>query len=82
MRKLIQRNTLFKTYKLARYATDVAFQQNNRPSGNHEEAKKFFSGKHKLNRYKSEVSVLPHGLAVSVSKHYPGSVSDIDIFKR
>jgi len=41
-----------------------------------------FSAKHKLYGYKVEVSILPNGLALNISKHYPGSVSDLDIFCR
>lgn len=70
----------FSNYKFARYATDVTFQQSNRPCGNIDEAKKYFSGKHKLYGYKVEVSVLPVGFAIFCSDHYYGSKSDIDIF--
>ena len=38
----------FRAYDMARYATDVKSQQGNRPRGNHEEAKGYFSGKHKM----------------------------------
>lgn len=82
MRRMLEKGRGFKTYKLARYATDVTFHQTNRPAGNHEESKKYFSGKHKLYGYKTEVSVLPNGLAILVSPHVPGSVSDIDILHR
>ena len=70
----------FKNYPCARYATDVTFQQAYRPSGAMEEGKKFYSGKHKLYGYKVEVSVLPIGIAVDCTDHYPGSIADIDIF--
>ena len=65
----------------ARYATEVKFQQCNRPSGNMSEGKVYFSVKHKLYGYKVEVSVLPSGLAIGCTKHYPGSISDLEIFR-
>lgn len=37
-----------KNFEYARYATDVTFQQSNRPSGNISEGKVFFSGKQTL----------------------------------
>ena len=70
----------FRVYGMARYATDVTFQQSNRPRGNHEEAKGYFSGKHKMYGYKTEVSVLPNGIALGASRYYMGSISDVDIF--
>ena len=69
----------FKDFSFAIEAIDVAFQQSNRPSGNMQEGKVYFSGKHKLYGYKMEVAVRPNGLASWCSKHYPGSVSDIGI---
>lgn len=81
MDRLMADKTVFKYSKHALYATDVTFQQSNRPSGNHEEAKGYFSGKHKLYGYKNEVSVLPNGLAINVTEHYPGSVADLVILR-
>ncbi len=80
MKRLADDGTLFSHHPRARYATDVTFQQSNRPGCNLQEAKKYFSGKYKLYGYKLEVSVMPNGLAAMCSGHYPGSVSDIDIF--
>ena len=71
----------FKNYPVARYATDVTFQQSFRPSGSVEEGKLYYSGKHKLYGYKTEVSVLPNGLALGCSVHEPGSVSDLKMFE-
>ena len=70
----------FKNFKYARYATDVTFLNTNRPSGNLQEAKSYYSGKHKLYGCKVEVSMPPTGQGINCSKHYPGTVSDIDIF--
>ena len=77
MERLIADKTMFKTYKMCRYATDVTFQQTFRPGGTLAESKKYFSGKHKLYGFKVEASVLPNGMALHVSKHYLGSVADM-----
>ena len=58
----------------------VTFKQANRPSGNHHEGKKYFSGKHKLYGFKVEVCVRPNGLASDFSPHYPGSTAEKSIF--
>jgi hypothetical protein len=69
----------FRYYKYALYATDVKFQPANRPTGRFMEQKHYFSGKHKLYGYKTEYSVAMPGVAVNMTKHYPGSVSDLRI---
>ena len=76
MQRLSADNRTFRHFPVARYATDVRFQETNRPSGNHSESKPFFSGKHGLYGIKTEVSVLPIGLAVDMSVPCKGSVSD------
>ena len=81
MTEIIKEKFLFKHFSLARHATDVTFQVSNGPSGNMQEGKKYFSGKHELYRYKIEVSVLPNVLAVGYIEHIPGSVTDLEIFK-
>ena len=81
MKKLIKQNLQFKNFPYALYATDVIFQQSNRPSGNLMEGKAYFSGKHKLYGYKTEVSVAPTGYAVDLSEHSKGSISDLTIFR-
>ena len=80
MERLVKEKSTFKHYKFALYVTDVTFQNANRPSGNHEEAKGHFTNKHTLYGYKSEVSVLPNGIAIGCTAHQPGSVSDLDIY--
>lgn len=80
--ELAQEGKNFRHFPFARYITDVTFQQANRPSGNMQEGKVFFSGKHKLYGFKVEVSVLANGLAINCSRHHPGSVSDLEIFQR
>ena len=81
MKHLAPKNKLFKDHPHALYATDVTFQQTNRPSGNHQENKISYSAKHKLYGYKMEVSVFPTGLAACASHHRPGSVSDLTMFR-
>ncbi|ETP41621.1 hypothetical protein F442_11245 [Phytophthora nicotianae P10297] len=63
--KLTLSGRTFDNFKCARYATDVTFQQSNRPRGNHRESIGYYSGKHHLYGYKVEVSVLPTGLALN-----------------
>lgn len=48
MERLTKDRSTFKNYNFALYATDTTFENVNRPSGNHEEAKGHFSNKHKL----------------------------------
>lgn len=72
----------FKHFPEAKYATDVIFQHSNRPCGNVKENRHYFSGKHHLYGLKTEVSVLPNGIAIGCSKVYPGSVADITIFRK
>lgn len=81
MAKLAETDRMFPNYKCARYATDVTFQQSYRPSGSHQESKAYFSNKHKLYGFKTEMSVLPNGLAINCSSHHNGSKSDISIFR-
>lgn len=81
MHSLQSTNRQFSHYPCARYATDVTFQLANRPSGNMQEGKVYYSGKHKAYGYKTEVSVLPTGQAIGCTRHYPGSKLDIDIFR-
>lgn len=82
MECLQEHKTTFKNFPCAIEAIDVTFQQSNRPSGNMQEGKRYFSGKHKLYGYKMEVCVRPNGLASAFSQHYPGSVSDITIMSQ
>ena len=79
MDELQEKGTLFQNFPFCLEAIDVTFQQANRPSGNMQEGKVYFSGKHKLYGYKVEVAVRPNGIASDFSKHYPGSVSDVSI---
>lgn len=82
MTRLLKDKKTFSTFRVALYATDVTFQNTNRPAGNHQESKCYFSNKHKLYGYKTEVSVLPNGIAAGCTVHHPGSVSDLTIFRK
>lgn len=42
----------------------------------------YLSGKQEVYRYKVEVSVLSSGLKIWRTAHYPGSVADLEVFKK
>ncbi|ETV90243.1 hypothetical protein H310_14922 [Aphanomyces invadans] len=71
-----EKGRMFRNYPYALYCTDVKFQPSFRPTGRFDEAKHNYSGKHKLYGLKIEVSVAYPGLAVDLSNHESGSVSD------
>lgn len=71
----------FDKHPYARYATDVIFQQANRPVGKMREANPFYSANHNLYGYKTEMSVLPNLVCIDVISHARGGVSDIETFK-
>ena len=81
MSQLATDKDFFKNHPSALCATDVSFQQANRPSGMHLESKKYFSNRQKMYGYKTEVSVLPNGIALACSDHDPGSVSYLAMFR-
>jgi len=82
MAHTIYHKNCFKEFPYCEYGIDVTFQQSNRPSGNMQEAKVYYSGKHELYGFKTEVSVNSRGYAVDCTPHYPGSVADMDIFHK
>jgi hypothetical protein len=69
----------FENYPYALYATDVKFQQAYRPSGRFNEQKAYFSAKYKLYGFKLECSVALPDVAVDLSRHSPGSASDLTL---
>ena len=75
----LERKCSFKNFPFVLQAVDITFQQSNRPSGNMQEGKVYFFGKHKLYSFKFEVAVRANGVASAFSKHYSGSASDITI---
>lgn len=72
---------LLKYYEHARYATNVIFHQPELPTDTIAEAKKYYSRKYHLCGYKTEVSVLPNGLAIGCSRSYAGSTAGVCIFR-
>lgn len=82
MKKLVHQNRIFEHFPDARYATDVCFQQICKRGRTIQEAKSWYSGKHKLHGYKFECSVLPIGPAINRSAHYRGGTSDLIIMQR
>ncbi len=81
MTTLVKKKMQFKNFLYPFHTTDVIFQQSNLPSGNMLKGKIYFSGKHKLYGFKTEVSVTPSGQAVDIMVHKPGSISDFVIFQ-
>ena len=81
MAKLSHLTQRFKFNTKAIYATDVTFQCASKPTRNHAESKIYYSAKHKMYAYKTEVSVLPNGLAINCTDNYAGGLSDITIFR-
>jgi hypothetical protein len=82
MRKVVLSGRAFNHFPAARYAVDVTFQQANMPSGSQQERASYYSAKHKLHGYKTEVSVIPTGLAINCSRHFKGCTADITIFRK
>ena len=68
-------------FKYAHHDTDAMVTERNRPCGNHQESKSYFSGKHHLYCNKVEASTYPNGEACNWTKHYPGATADITIFR-
>ncbi|OWZ00365.1 hypothetical protein PHMEG_00028460 [Phytophthora megakarya] len=81
MRKLVTSGNTFGHYPCALYATDVTFQQVNRPAGNMAEAMPYYSAKPKLYGLKAEVSVNPRGFAIYCTKYERGNTTDITNFR-
>ncbi|GMF46788.1 unnamed protein product [Phytophthora fragariaefolia] len=81
MKKVVQGGHAFPHYPAARYAVGVTFHESTVKSGSQKERAVFYSAKHKLHGYKTELSVIPTGIAINCSMHYRGSVADITIFR-
>lgn len=81
IRALVEGSRTFTSRTYASYATDVPFQQINRPMRNIEEYKKYLSEKHKLFVYEFEVSAIPSGVKIGGTKHYPGSIAEIENYE-
>lgn len=82
MTYLIQWRNLFYNFLYACYATNTQYQQANTLTGlSLAEAKRYFSEKHKMYGYKSELSVFPNIICISSCVYAPGSVAYITIFR-
>ncbi|KAE9100205.1 hypothetical protein PF010_g14900 [Phytophthora fragariae] len=81
IRHLTLTGKTFANVPCARYATDVTFQQADRPVGGYNDAKMYYSGKHHLYGLKVEVSVIPTGVAINCTDWEAGSMADISIFR-
>lgn len=79
--RLVTSGRTFAHFPCVLYATDVTFQQANRPGGNMAEVMPYYSAKHKLYGYKIGVSVSLRGFAVNCTDHARGSRSDITMFR-
>ncbi|KAG3120075.1 hypothetical protein PI124_g492 [Phytophthora idaei] len=81
MRMLVTSGNTFVYHSCALHATDVTFQQANRPAGSMAEALPVYSAKHKLYGYKVEVSVSPRGFAINCTERARGNTPDITMFR-
>ena len=68
-------------FPCAIYATDVTFQQCNRPIGHSGEQNPFYSGKHDLHGLKLVVPVNPRGFAINRTNFAKVSVADIQVLR-
>ena len=82
MHCLIDKYACSNNHSYALEAVNVTFQQTNRPSGNMQDGKIYFSCKHKLYGYKFEVCVMLTGTGTAASMHYSGSLGDFTIFTK
>lgn len=62
------------------YIVDATVQPINIPIGSFDDKKEFFSGKHSIYCYKSQVICDVRGLAVDIVSGIPGSVHDMKVF--
>ena len=72
---------LHNKFKYAYHDTDAMVTERNCPSGNHQESKSYFSGKHYLYCNKVEASTYPNGKECNWTKHYPSATADITMFR-
>lgn len=73
---------MFSNIKCAKHAIDVFFQQDSRPASLLLESRHYFSGKHNLYGFKTEVSVTLGGKVIYVSRNVPGSVHEKAFFQK
>ena len=68
-------------FKYAHHDIDAMVMERNHPSGNHQESKAYFSGKHHLYCNNVEASTYPNSENCNWTKHYPGATADIKTFR-
>jgi len=77
----VRTNIRFPDFGEAVAVIDCTVQKINRPKMSFQEAKGFFSDKHKMYCLKKETVHAPNGEAMYVSNYYLGAVHDFTIFK-
>lgn len=82
MKLMVEKESLFKNYLEALYATDVTFEQCKRLTGLLEDTRMFYGGKNHFYGYETKVSVSLNEIAIKMSTFYPGSVFGIEIFRK
>lgn len=77
--ELLGNKNIFQRRPYCRYTMKLTFQHTNRRMGNMDEAKLYYSAKHKLYGYKVNLSMLPNEKTFSISPHHPLKEQDIKI---
>lgn len=68
--------------EIAEILIDATEQQRQRPKKNKRSQKKYYSGKKKKHTLKTQIVTNSAGRILNVSKTYPGSIHDFEVFKR
>lgn len=80
MTELMEKNLTVDLFPETIHMTGATLTMCNCPTGNHEEAKTFFSKKHGVYGMKVEITTYPDGRAAGWTKWYPGKTPDTTIF--
>lgn len=80
MESLRLKNVVFENFMSTKYACAVRFQKSLRLCGSHDSVKPYYSVKHQVYGYKTDISVLANKLCIGKRPHSIESVSDIEIF--
>jgi hypothetical protein len=77
------RITTTRPVKYPEYAfiVNATVQKRGRPASSFEEAKRFFSGKHWISCFKSQVATNRREMAMHITANIPESVHDLALFK-
>lgn len=71
---------MFKHFLQALYGADVLIHSSLRPAGSIQEVEMYYSGKHDMYGFKSEMSVLSNSLVFGCSDLHTGVVHDTNMF--